>query len=102
MSRIEVVNLTNTAAGNHDARMPVTKTMSIGEFKAHFSDVLDAVMAGQTVVVAYGRNRRKVAAMVPYSSLEKKRPRKLGTLVGKTKVRFSPDFKITDEDLLSS
>jgi antitoxin (DNA-binding transcriptional repressor) of toxin-antitoxin stability system len=89
-------------SGPYFRPMPAEKTMTVGEFKAHFSAALDAVLAGQTVVVAFGRNRRKVAAMVPYASLEKKRPRKLGILEGKVKVVFSRGFKMTDDELLSA
>ena len=46
------------------------KTMTVGEFKARFSEALDAVRGGETIVVAYGRNRRKIAAMVPYAGIK--------------------------------
>jgi antitoxin (DNA-binding transcriptional repressor) of toxin-antitoxin stability system len=78
------------------------KTMTVGEFKTNFSDVLDAVRAGQTIIVAYGRNRTKVAAMVPYAALKPPRKRSLGLLKGKVRLRIAPDFAISDEDLLSA
>jgi antitoxin (DNA-binding transcriptional repressor) of toxin-antitoxin stability system len=78
------------------------KTMTVGEFKTHFSDALDAVRAGQTIVVAYGRNRTKVAAMVPYATLNPSRKRTLGLLKGKVRLRIASDFALTDEDLLSA
>jgi antitoxin (DNA-binding transcriptional repressor) of toxin-antitoxin stability system len=82
--------------------MSTVKTMTVGEFKAQFSDALDAVRLGKTIVVAYGRNRTKVAAMVPYASLQAPRKRKLGPLEGKVSVRTTDDFKLTDEALLSA
>lgn len=84
------------------AAMPAEKTMTVGEFKAQFSAALDEVRLGKTIVVAYGRNRRKVAAMVPYAALRTPRRRKLGPLEGKVTVRIAADFAMTDEDLLSA
>ena len=81
---------------------PLMKTMTVGEFKTHFSEVLDAVRGGETVVVEYGRNHQKVAAMVPYSELKKLEKRPLGLLKGKAGVRFAKDFALEDESLLSA
>ncbi len=78
------------------------KTMTVGEFKAHFSEVLDAVRGGETIVVAYGRHHQKVAAMVPYSEIKPPEKRPLGLLKGKAGVRFAADFAIEDENLLSA
>lgn len=78
------------------------KTMTIGEFKAHFSEALEAVREGETIVVAYGRNREKVAAMVPYTQVREEKLRPLGLLEGKLSCRIKPDFALRDEDLLSS
>ena len=77
------------------------KTMTVGEFKARFSEALDAVRDGETIVVSYGRNHRKVAAMVPYTELlSKKRP--LGLLKAKARVSFGRDFELTDDDFLKA
>ncbi|MGI8896654.1 MAG: type II toxin-antitoxin system Phd/YefM family antitoxin [Casimicrobiaceae bacterium] len=78
------------------------KTMSVGEFKRRFSDALDAVQRGDTIVISYGRARDKVAAMVPYAALERERKRPLGLLTGKATVRFAKEFKIEDEAMLSA
>jgi antitoxin (DNA-binding transcriptional repressor) of toxin-antitoxin stability system len=40
------------------------KTLTVGEFKSRFSEALEAVRAGETIVVSYGRDHRKVAALV--------------------------------------
>jgi antitoxin (DNA-binding transcriptional repressor) of toxin-antitoxin stability system len=49
------------------------KIMTVGECKAHFSEALDAVRDGETIVVSYGRNHRKVAAMVPTAQIQRSR-----------------------------
>ena len=46
------------------------KIMTVGEFKARFSEALDAVRDGETIIVFYGRKHRKVAARVPYAELK--------------------------------
>lgn len=74
------------------------KTMTVGEFKTRFSEALDAVQAGETIVVCYGRGRDKVAALVPYAEARPKR--KLGVLKGVARVSFSKDFALDDESLL--
>ncbi len=78
------------------------KTLTVGEFKARFSEVLEAVRDGETVVVAYGRKHRKVAALVPYAQLPQSVERPLGLLKGKARVRFAKDFALRDESLLSA
>jgi PIN domain nuclease of toxin-antitoxin system len=47
--------------------------------------VLDAVRGGQTIVVSYGRNRTKVAAMVPYAMRYPSHKRTFGLLKGKAR-----------------
>lgn len=78
------------------------QTVQVGEFKARFSEMLDSVRAGETIVVAYGRNQEKVAALIPYARLEASVPRRLGALAGVASVRFADDFAITDEELLGA
>ena len=78
------------------------KTMTVGEFKSRFSEALDAVRGGETIVVSYGRKHSKIAALVPYSELKTTRQRPLGLLKSKARVKFSRDFAIDDEQLLKS
>jgi len=73
--------------------------MSVGDFKAHFSDVLKMVMAGEEIAIQYGRKKEIVAMMIPKTS-EPKPLRKLGILEGKGSIEFATDFKITEEEFL--
>jgi len=78
------------------------RTLTIGEFKARFSDVLTAVQAGESVIVCYGRKKRRVAALVPYADFAAgagKRP--LGLLKGKGGFSLAKDFAMSDEELLA-
>lgn len=76
------------------------KTMTVADFKSRFSEALDAVRDGETIVVSYGRNRRKVAAMVPFSELKTPQRRPLGLLKSKVRLSFGRHFAMTDEELL--
>jgi len=76
--------------------------MSVGEFKAQFSQVLEWVRQGKTVGVTYGKKAKKVAELVPVKSAKKGGLRKLGLLEGKATVKFAKDFKMTDEEFLNS
>ncbi len=78
------------------------KTMTVGDFKSRFSEALDAVRDGETIVVSYGRNHRKVAAMVPYSELKPRKKRPLGLLQSTTRVTFGRDFALTDDEFLKA
>jgi antitoxin (DNA-binding transcriptional repressor) of toxin-antitoxin stability system len=78
------------------------KTMTVGEFKARFSEALDAVREGETIVVSFGRNHRKVAAMVPYSEIKAAKRRPLGLLKARARIRIGNDFGLSDDDFLES
>lgn len=79
------------------------RTLTIGEFKARFSDVLTAVQAGESVIVCYGRKKQRVAALVPYAEFAAgvgKRP--LGLLKSKGSFTLTDDFALSDEEFLSA
>ena len=73
--------------------------MTVGEFKAHFSDVLKKVQAGKEIGISYGKKKEIVARLVPPES-NKGIKRKIGLLEGKASVKFNKEYKITEEELL--
>jgi len=73
--------------------------LSVGEFKSRFSEVLKKVASGQEIGISYGKRKEVIAKIIPET--EKKRKRKIGFLEDKVKVKFSKDFKITEEEFLS-
>ncbi len=77
------------------------KTLAIGEFKAHFSSVLDEVKKGHPVAIGYGKKKKKVAVMISYEQYIKPAKRKLGVLEQRAEYTVSNDFEISDEELLS-
>ena len=79
------------------------RTLTIGEFKAQFSEVLTSVQAGESVVVCYGRKKERVAALVPYAQFMAptgKRP--LGLLKGQACFALTDDFALDDETFLAA
>lgn len=77
------------------------QTMTVSEFKSHFSEVLDLVQQGEDVVISYGKKKEKIAVLVPFASYVGKPQRILGLLTGKASFSIADGFKITDEELLS-
>lgn len=74
--------------------------LTVGQFKAKFSEVLSKVLQGETIGITYGKNKKKVAALVPYQKAIKTNRLKLGLLEGKASVRFAKDFKMTIDEFL--
>lgn len=72
--------------------------MSVGEFKTHFSEVLEQVKAGEEIAVTYGKRKEVVGYFLPQKPQKPKR--QLGLLEGKVEVIFKPDFKMTTEEFL--
>jgi antitoxin (DNA-binding transcriptional repressor) of toxin-antitoxin stability system len=75
------------------------ETMTVGEFKANFSDALKKVIAGEEIDISYGKKKEVVARLVPKKSKQKSK-RKIGLLDKKSTVKFSNTFKITEEEFL--
>jgi antitoxin (DNA-binding transcriptional repressor) of toxin-antitoxin stability system len=76
------------------------KTMTVAEFKARFSEVLDAVRQGESIAVTYGRSKRTIAVFQPPPK-GKKKARPVGLLDGKVSFKVGGDFEIDDSELLS-
>jgi antitoxin (DNA-binding transcriptional repressor) of toxin-antitoxin stability system len=74
------------------------KTMSVGEFKTHFSDVIEQVKAGEEIAVTYGRKKELIGYFSPEK--QQKPKRNLGILEGKATFTFAPDSDVTAEDFL--
>ena len=76
------------------------KTLSVANFKADFSSVINDIKRGDEVVIEYGKKHEKLAVIIPYKNY-KKTKRKVGILKGKASFELKKDFKITDEQLLN-
>lgn len=76
------------------------KAMSVGDFKAQFSDVLRWVASGEEVAIEYGRKKQVVAFLIPAKNARRKGKRPIGLLEGKASFRMTKGFKMTAEEIL--
>jgi antitoxin (DNA-binding transcriptional repressor) of toxin-antitoxin stability system len=77
------------------------KTMTVGELKAQFSEVLSQlVQNGEPVAVSFGKKKEKVAAIIPYSQLPLQGERPLGVMKGRARCVTRDDFALDDEAML--
>ena len=75
--------------------------LTVGEFKARFSEVMDTIRRGKEVVLCFGKKKRKLAVVVPYEKFAEKNRRKIGALEKKASCRITDGFKITDDEFLA-
>ena len=73
--------------------------MTVGQFKAHFSEAIEWVKAGQKVAVTFGKNKELIGVFMPHH-IQNTGKRKLGIMEGKASASFHRDFKISEEDFL--
>lgn len=76
------------------------KTLPVGEFKTHFSEVINDVRAGEEIIITYGKKKEQVAVVIPYSSYKKRNQIKLGLLKNKS-YKIHEGFEMTEEELLA-
>ena len=76
------------------------KTLPVGEFKAHFSEVLDEVKTGAEIIITYGRKKENIAVIIPYAKFQKRNIITLGLLKNK-KMKINNDFEMSAEELLN-
>jgi prevent-host-death family protein len=78
------------------------ESISVGELKSRFSEVLERVKKGEEIVISYGKRRNKVAVILPYEKYTSKQHRKIGLLKDRGACVIHKDFKLTEEEMLSS
>ena len=78
------------------------ETISVGELKARFSEVLDRVQKGEEIIISFGKRREKVAVLLPYTRYHNRQHRRLGPLKSRGGFALRKGFKMTDEALLES
>jgi antitoxin (DNA-binding transcriptional repressor) of toxin-antitoxin stability system len=77
------------------------KTMTVGELKAQFSEVLgNLVKNGEPVAVSFGKKKERVAAIIPYSQLPQQGERPLGVMKGRARCITHENFALDDEEML--
>jgi len=78
------------------------ETLTIGELKTNFSEVLKKIKSGQKIGISYGKKREKVAVIVPYSDYVSTPERSLGLLKDRARCIIHDDFEITEEEMVAS
>jgi len=78
------------------------QTLTIGELKTGFSEVLKKIRSGEEFVISYGKKREKVAVLVPYSTYASIPERSLGLLKNRAGCIIHDDFEINEEEMLAS
>ena len=76
------------------------KTLAVEEFKTQLAEVLEKVRLGESFGIIYGRKKKPFAMIIPYRDKEEKKERKIGLLDGTVNIRFSDDFKMTEEEFI--
>jgi len=76
--------------------------IQVAKLKTNFSDILQSIQnSGKSYIIEYGKNRKKVAMIIPYDrELEKQSERKFGILKDRGSFKIKKDFSISDEELL--
>lgn len=77
------------------------KKMTVGDFKSHFSEVIEWVKSGKKIAVTFGKKKEVVGYFVPQQHGIKEK-RHLGKLEGKASAVFHKDFEMTEEEFLGS
>ena len=77
------------------------ETLSIGELKSRFSEVINELRKGSEIIVSYGKKKEKVAVLIPYDQYKNKPERKLGILKNVGELVIHEDFKISDDEFFS-
>jgi antitoxin (DNA-binding transcriptional repressor) of toxin-antitoxin stability system len=79
------------------------KTMTVGELKAHFSEVLEHLAkTGEPVAISFGKKKQKIAAVIPYSQLQQHAERELGVMKEHARCVIHDDFALSDEEMLGA
>jgi antitoxin (DNA-binding transcriptional repressor) of toxin-antitoxin stability system len=76
------------------------KTLTVGDVKTHFSEVLKDVQNGEQIAISFGKKKKVIAYLVSEIKSEPKPKRKLGLLEGKATFKWVGDGKITEEEFL--
>lgn len=77
------------------------ETLTVGELKARFSEVLGRLREGEEIAISYGKKRERVAVLVPYAKRRNSPKRTLGPLKGQATCVIHDGFEMTDDELLA-
>lgn len=76
--------------------------MTVGDFKAQFSAVLEKVLLGETVQILYGRSKKPVAQITKIEEKPKQKKRPLGLYKDYGPFWEDETFEFTPENLFDN
>lgn len=77
------------------------KSVQVGHFKAEFSEILQRVKEqGETFIIEYGKNHKKVAMLIPYQESLEQQTRTFGIMKELASFELADDFEMTDDEFL--
>lgn len=76
--------------------------MTVGDFKAQFSSVLEKVLQGEEFQILYGRAKKPVAKLTKIEEKPKKKRRPLGMYEGIATYWEDETFEFTPENLFDN
>jgi antitoxin (DNA-binding transcriptional repressor) of toxin-antitoxin stability system len=77
-------------------------TITVGDLKGRFSEILKRVQQGEVIAVAFGRRKEVLAYIIPKAALPAQEPRPLGLLAGQATFALHGNFSISEEEFLSA
>lgn len=80
------------------------ESIQVAHLKSEFSTILHRVQQdGETFIIEYGRNHRKIAMIIPYQeALEHNTPRVFGVLKNRASFTLNENFNMTDDEFLGN
>jgi len=78
------------------------KQVSVADFKAHFSGLLQAVRQGERIAIQYGRRKEIVAILTAPTRGAGGSSRRLGVLKSRARFKLGPGFKLTEAEWLET
>jgi prevent-host-death family protein len=76
------------------------KILPVGEFKTHFSQVLEMVKQGEEIIISYGRKKENIAVVIPYTAYKERNRLRLGALEKKGKYTLREGYEMTEEEMV--
>lgn len=78
------------------------KTLTVGNLKTTFSDVLNHVRQGTEYGIAYGKQKKVIAVIQPIKKYKRQHKKKIGILESKGKIIMTKQFTMTDQEFLNA
>jgi antitoxin (DNA-binding transcriptional repressor) of toxin-antitoxin stability system len=77
------------------------ENLTVGEFKANFSEMIEKVKKGQRIGVLFGKSRKPVGMFVPFEDDQVLKKRTIGILEGKATYEWAEE-EMTEEELIEN